>query len=172
MLRDEITKTVYEATRVEAEWSGRQIVPEPWEQREEAFRKQFVKIIEDYLGRDRLPTPEEAHNSWMESYIKMGWMYGGKRDVAKKTHPDLVPYNYLPQDEKDKDAIFLAFVWEVKSILALIDAQRCVWTKDGTINGQETYYTSCDMVDFLEGYDFCPKCGKRIEVKEGEDART
>jgi NADH pyrophosphatase NudC (nudix superfamily) len=58
------------------------------------------------------------------------------------------------------------------AILALIDAQRCVWTKDGTINGQETYYTSCDMVDFLEGYDFCPKCGKRIEVKEGEDART
>jgi hypothetical protein len=57
-------------------------------------------------------------------------------------------------------------------ILSLIDAQRCVWTKDGTINGQETYYTSCDMVDFLEGYDFCPKCGKRIEVKEGEDART
>lgn len=57
----------------------------------------------------------------------------------------------------------------VDKIMELIDAQRCVWTKDGERDGQDIYLSSCDMVDFLCGYTFCPKCGRRIEVTEGED---
>jgi hypothetical protein len=47
----------------------------------------------------------------------MGWKYGEKRDVEKKTHPDLLPFYDLPQDERDKDAIFLALVWLAKSLI-------------------------------------------------------
>lgn len=55
-------------------------------------------------------------------------------------------------------------------ILALIDAQRCVWKKDS----DGAWLTSCQwawLPSDME-YTFCPCCGKRIEVKEGEDART
>lgn len=111
-----ITKWIYEATRIEAEWSERSIVPEPWEDRDEKFRSQMINVVTQYLNQDELPTPEEAHDSWMEAYFEMGWVYGEKRDVEAKTHPDLLPFNELPKDEQDKDAIFLAFVWLAKKL--------------------------------------------------------
>jgi len=113
----ELTKILYEATRLEAEWSHRTIVPEVWEKRDEKFRKQMIELIGRYMKMEKLPTPEEAHNSWMESYFKMGWKYGDVRDPVAKLHPDLVPYYDLPLDEREKDAIFLAFVFVAKSIL-------------------------------------------------------
>jgi len=48
-------------------------------------------------------TPEENHNNWMEMKIKQGWIYGNVKDFDKKTHPDLVPFNELPDIEKRKD---------------------------------------------------------------------
>jgi hypothetical protein len=112
-----IAKFIYEAARLEAILSKRTIVPEKWKERDEKFRKQFIEIVEKYMDMKQLPTPEEAHNSWMESYFEMGWKYGEKRDVEKKTHPDLLPFYDLPQDERDKDAIFLALVWLAKSLI-------------------------------------------------------
>lgn len=46
-----------------------------------------------------------------------GWVYGEKRDTEKKTHLDLVPYDQLLEEERQKDAIFLAMVWLVKQIM-------------------------------------------------------
>jgi hypothetical protein len=115
--KGKITELIYEATRLEATWSKRSIVPEKWEERDEKFRKQMIEMVEKYLKMEQLPTPEEAHNSWMKSYLEMGWKYGAKRDTEKKTHPDLVSFYDLPKDERDKDAIFLAFVWLVKQIM-------------------------------------------------------
>lgn len=114
-----ISEWIYEATRVEAEWSERPIVPELWKHRDIKFRNQFIEMIGRYLKLDTLPTPEEAHDSWMQSYYDMGWVYGETRDAVAKTHPDLLPFNELSQAERDKDAIFLAFVWLVKRMQAL-----------------------------------------------------
>jgi hypothetical protein len=111
-----IAEKIYEAARLEASWSNRSIVPELWDQRDEAFRRQFVNVISEYFRRETLPTPQEAHDSWMQSYLQMGWRYGEKRDPVAKTHPDLVPFDQLPKDERDKDAIFLAFVWLAKQL--------------------------------------------------------
>jgi len=114
---EEVASIIYEAARLEAIWSKRSIVPEKWEDRDGKFKRQMIEVINNYLSMDQLPTPEEAHDSWMKSYLAMGWKYGKKRDVTKKTHPDLVPFKDLPKDEQDKDAIFLALVWLVKHLL-------------------------------------------------------
>jgi len=113
---ERITKIIYEATRLEAMWSNRSIIPEEWSKRDEAFKKQMIEVVGRHLARKKLPTPKEAHNSWMESYFKMGWKYGERRDPILKTHPDLVSYDELPKDERDKDAIFLAFIWLAKEL--------------------------------------------------------
>jgi hypothetical protein len=114
---EKVARYIYEAARLEAIWSKRAIIPEPWEKRDEAFRNQFVHVVEKYLKAEKLPTPKEAHESWMREYVKMGWKYGKVRNPALKTHPDLVPYDELPQDEKDKDSIFLVLVWLTKQFI-------------------------------------------------------
>ena len=116
-IHEKITELIYEATRKEQEWSKRTIVPEKWDKRDEKFRNQMIKLIEKYFNVDNIPTPEEAHNSWWEEYKKMGWKYGKVRNVAKKIHPDMISYDKLPKDEKDKDAIFLTFVWLTKEVI-------------------------------------------------------
>jgi len=103
------TEFIYEVARLEAIASERRIVPEIWEKRDEAFKKQMTEYVEGLRGKT-LPTPEEAHNSWWRKYEEMGWKYGEVRDIVAKTHPDMVPFNELPKDERDKDEVFLALV--------------------------------------------------------------
>jgi len=47
--------------------------------------------------------PEDNHKNWMEHKLKLGWKWGPVKDVEKKEHPDLVPYNELPEVERRKD---------------------------------------------------------------------
>ena len=46
---------------------------------------------------------ENVHEMWALGRINDGWRYGEKRDDAAKTHPCLVPYNQLPDSEKEYD---------------------------------------------------------------------
>lgn len=48
-------------------------------------------------------TPEENHNNWMKKKTDQGWKYGPVKDFETKEHPDLVPYQELPEIEKWKD---------------------------------------------------------------------
>lgn len=48
---------------------------------------------------------ENAHDTWARARMDEGWTYGPVRDDAKKQHPDLVPYNQLPDSEKEYDRI-------------------------------------------------------------------
>jgi len=99
---------VYEAARLAAIASQAPVVPDCWENREEPFKTQFYEVIERQCGEHRSASPEELHDSWMQSYLSMGWTYGDVYDPVNKKHPDLVPYDELGQLEKDKDAVFIA----------------------------------------------------------------
>ncbi len=46
---------------------------------------------------------ENVHNVWAAGRIKEGWVYGEQKDSTKKTTPCLVPYNELPESEKEYD---------------------------------------------------------------------
>lgn len=99
---------VYEGARIAAKAAGAPIIPASWEEREEPFKEQFLKVIERQCGEQRSHSPEELHGSWMQSYFAMGWVYGKQYSKEKKIHPDLVPYADLGQLERDKDAVFVA----------------------------------------------------------------
>lgn len=99
---------VYNAARLAAIASNAPIVPVQWAEREEAFRSQFLDVIERQCGDQRSTSPEELHGSWVQAYLAMGWSYGETYDRDSKTHPDLVPYVQLGQLERDKDAVFVA----------------------------------------------------------------
>lgn len=46
---------------------------------------------------------ENTHEVWAAQRIKDGWTYGQQRDDSEKKHPCLVPYNDLPDSEKEYD---------------------------------------------------------------------
>lgn len=61
-----------------------------------------------------VPLPEElrdlteklaanVHEEWAAGRQKQGWTYGPMRDDAKKETPCMVPYEALPEEEKDYD---------------------------------------------------------------------
>ena len=44
-----------------------------------------------------------VHEVWASSRIAQGWTWGPVRSDAFKTHPSLVPYEELPEEEKQYD---------------------------------------------------------------------
>lgn len=46
---------------------------------------------------------KNVHEVWAETRIKQGWTYGEQRNDELKTHPCLVPYEELPEEEKEYD---------------------------------------------------------------------
>jgi len=44
-----------------------------------------------------------VHDTWAQRRMEEGWVYGPDRDDASQTHPCLVPYEELPESEKDYD---------------------------------------------------------------------
>jgi len=99
---------VYEGARLAAMAAGAPIIPDSWNERESAFKDQFLGVIDRQCGVNRSSSPEELHGSWMQAYFAMGWVYGEKYDREQKIHPDLVPYDQLGQLEQDKDGVFVA----------------------------------------------------------------
>lgn len=59
--------------------------------------------LEDELIELREAIAENAHEVWALSRKREGWTYGPKRDDTKKLHPDMLPYNMLPESEKEYD---------------------------------------------------------------------
>jgi hypothetical protein len=55
-------------------------------------------------------TPEQLHQGWCETKLTAGWRYGDELDHDRKEHPCLVEYDRLPEDQRRKDALFLAVV--------------------------------------------------------------
>ena len=55
-------------------------------------------------------TPAETHLNWMKEKEKNGWTYGPFKNVKKKQHPCMIPYESLPEAQKIKDNLFIAIV--------------------------------------------------------------
>ena len=54
------------------------------------------------------------HNNWSAEKVADGWVYGEVKDVEKKTHPCLVPFDQLPLFQQKKDKLFSAIVDALK----------------------------------------------------------
>lgn len=61
-----------------------------------------VKLDRDILELCELIS-KNTHEVWSAGRIKDGWTYGPTRDDEKRTHPCLIPYEELPEEEKEYD---------------------------------------------------------------------
>ena len=71
------------------------------------YRPEPIDTSEVVLSEDLLALTEKiaanVHDVWAKGRIAEGWTYGEKRDNEAKTTPCLVPYEELPESEKEYD---------------------------------------------------------------------
>lgn len=60
---------------------------------------------------------KNTHEVWSKGRIEEGWKYGPTRNDEKKEHPCLIPYEELPENEKDYDRN--TAMETIKTLLAL-----------------------------------------------------
>ncbi|MCM1519476.1 MAG: RyR domain-containing protein [Lachnoclostridium sp.] len=73
----------------------KEYTPQPADTRDVLLPDELLPLIED-MARN-------VHEVWSHNRINDGWTYGPVRDDAAKKHPCLVPYDQLPESEKDYD---------------------------------------------------------------------
>lgn len=61
-----------------------------------------VQLTHDILELTEL-LAKNVHDRWASQRFAEGWRYGPQRDDARKESPNLVPYEMLPETEKDLD---------------------------------------------------------------------
>jgi hypothetical protein len=86
-----------------------------------AYRPKPIATARVHLSPEILELTERlaknAHDIWGRQRLADGWKYGPRRDDAAKEHPCLVPYEQLPDSEKQYDRN--AALETLKAILAL-----------------------------------------------------
>lgn len=75
-----------------------------------------VKLTNEILNLTEL-LAKNAHDIWAEQRMFEGWTWGPERNDATKKHPNLVPYEQLPESEKDYDRNMA--ILTLKAIIAL-----------------------------------------------------
>jgi ryanodine receptor 2 len=63
-----------------------------------------VELSDDILELSEL-IAKNTHDVWAASRIADGWSFGEKRDDEAKLHPCLIPYEELPESEKEYDRV-------------------------------------------------------------------
>jgi len=61
-----------------------------------------ITLDEELLNLREL-IAKNVHDVWAAGRIKEGWIYGEVKDPNKKTTPLLIPYEDLPESEKEYD---------------------------------------------------------------------
>lgn len=70
-------------------------IPQPIDTTDVVLPEELEQLVEEMS--------KNVHDVWAETRIKQGWTYGEQRNDELKTHPCLVPYEDLPEEEKEYD---------------------------------------------------------------------
>ena len=70
-------------------------IPKPIDTSDIDLSEELMKLTEEMA--------KNVHDVWSAGRIADGWTWGPKRDDEKKENPCLVPYEELPESEKEYD---------------------------------------------------------------------
>lgn len=105
---EQVAKVCHEANRAFCENTG-DYSQEDWEAAEDWQRKSAVSGVEFALANPNAPASAQ-HDAWMRDKERDGWKFGAKKNVEKKEHPCMVPYEQLPVHQRIKDHLFRGIV--------------------------------------------------------------
>lgn len=87
----------------------------PWNDAPESVKKGIEAGVDFHL-KNPDTTPEQSHEEWLKDKEANGWVYGEVKDLANKTHPNILPYAELPPEQRAKDHLFKAVVHLLKDL--------------------------------------------------------
>jgi hypothetical protein len=70
-------------------------VPQPIDTRDVQLPVELDELVEMIA--------KNVHEVWAQNRMNEGWVYGNERSDTLKTHPCLIPYDELPEIEKEYD---------------------------------------------------------------------
>lgn len=130
-------------------------------------------------------SPEELHERWLSLKAEEGWVYGEKKDPDARTHPCMVPYTDLSEDQRFKDTLFGAVV---RAVLFGISGANFIRAGQVVEDSRTSEERGRPVRDMLEGMDAeelkglglmrtfgeaweetldCPDCHAVIEIVDG-----
>ncbi|MDE4297113.1 RyR domain-containing protein [Phaeobacter gallaeciensis] len=105
---EKIAKVCHEVNRLYCQSHGDTSQP-AWDDAPD-WQKKSARVGVLHLLTNRKATPEQTHESWLCEKKADGWVYGPVKNAEFKTHPCMVPYEELPQQQRIKDSLFQAVV--------------------------------------------------------------
>ena len=111
-LFEEIAKVCHEANRAYCETIG-DFTQKSWEDAPDWQRNSAINGVKFHIANPEAGD-SASHDSWMKEKLEQGWTYGETKDVEKKTHHCLVPFDQLPKFQQKKDALFRSIVHALK----------------------------------------------------------
>jgi len=81
----------------------------PWDEAPDWQQDSAIAGVH-FLDENPDAEPGALHDAWMQQKVEDGWQYGEVKDEELKTHPNIVPFYALPEQQKAKDHIFGAVV--------------------------------------------------------------
>ena len=104
---EEIARVCHEANRAWQHATGDPAPSPTWDEAPDWQRDSATDgVVQALAGAD----PVQLHESWCDRKRGEGWRYGPTKDPAARTHPCLVAYDQLPEEQQRKDALFAAIV--------------------------------------------------------------
>ncbi|MBQ8652628.1 MAG: Ryanodine receptor Ryr [Alistipes sp.] len=73
----------------------KQYIPQPIDTKEVMLPVELTELVEAMA--------KNVHEVWAETRIAQGWTYGPERNDQLKHHPCLIPYEELPEEEREYD---------------------------------------------------------------------
>lgn len=101
---ERIAKKCHEANKAYCESIGDNSQPS-WEDAPD-WQKQSARMGVKLHMENPAAGPEASHVSWRAQKAKEGWKYGEKKCPEAKTHPCMVDFKDLPEEQQKKDVIF------------------------------------------------------------------
>jgi hypothetical protein len=127
-----------------------------------------VELTED-LNELREAIAENAHEVWAADRRAQGWIFGPHRNDEAKETPCMVPYNQLPESEKDYDRNMAMKTLKLLKKLGydLIKREETELyriLKERIKNSQQEYHCpECKAIIYKKQI-FCDKCGHKIDI--------
>ncbi len=104
----DIARARYEANRAYQLALGEEPSPH-WEAAPQWLKDSALQGVRYRIDHPRA-TSSDMHEQWMRKRLSRGWTLGPVKDESAKTHPNLVPYDQLPAEQRRKDLLFSTIV--------------------------------------------------------------